>query len=61
MDGMPFGVDYAKPTPYLLGIVKEHDERIEKLEAKAAKYDALCALMVKKRVLTQEEIDGLGV
>lgn len=60
-EGLPFSVDYSKLTPYLNGIVKDHDKRIERLEAKAAKYDALSALLVKKGVLTQEEIDGLEV
>ena len=60
-EGLPFSVDYSKLTPYLNGIVKDHEKRIEQLEAKAAKYDALSALLVKNGILTQGEIDGLEV
>jgi len=59
-EGLPVGVDYSSLTPYLGTVAKDHDERIEKLEAKAAKLDALSALLVEKGILTQEEIDGLG-
>lgn len=56
MDGLPFGVDYAKLTPYLAGIAKDHDARVEKLEIENA---SLKALLVSKGVCTQEEIDEL--
>ena len=73
-DGQPEAVDYSKLTPYLIGIAKDHDGRIaaletavqalmeknEQLEAKAAKLDALSALLVEKGILTQEEIDARG-
>ena len=37
-----------------------HEMEINGIKAKAAKFDALSALLVSKGILTQEEIDGLG-
>jgi hypothetical protein len=37
-----------------------HEIEINGIKAKAAKFDALSALLVSKGILTQEEIDGLG-
>lgn len=47
-DGQPEAVDYSKLTPYLIGIAKDHDARVEQLEAKIAEQEGTIARLVKR-------------
>lgn len=55
MDGLPSGVDYAKFAPYLIRIVKDHDERIKQLESKAAARDKTIADLTVRLVALEKK------